>query len=146
MSTPILTAGSPPTKELASRAISKAARDAGPRSKTGDFSPKPQPVFPRSISRPISPNRLWSGSYSRFGDSVWVFLKNAAVLTAKALTLIDLAGKLLSPLGQAVYRLLAIVPHLISPTAQILILFVSLAFLIAFICAFGKRFLAGEKT
>jgi hypothetical protein len=83
---------------------------------------------------------------SRFGDSVWVFLKNAAVLTAKALTLIDLAGKLLSPLGQAVYRLLAIVPHLISPTAQILILFVSLAFLIAFICAFGKRFLAGEKT
>jgi predicted anti-sigma-YlaC factor YlaD len=82
----------------------------------------------------------------RFGDSVWVFLKNAAVLTAKALTLIDLAGKLLRPLAQAVYRLLAIVPKLISPTAQILILFVGLAFLVALICAFGKRFLAGEKT
>jgi predicted anti-sigma-YlaC factor YlaD len=83
---------------------------------------------------------------SRFGDSVWVFLKNAAVLTAKALTLIHLAGKLLRPLAQAVYRLLAIVPNLISPTAQILILFVSLAFFVALICAFGKRFLAGEKT
>lgn len=84
--------------------------------------------------------------FSRFGHSVWIFLKNAAVFTAKALTLIDLIGKLLRPLAQALYRLLAIGPHLISPIAQILILFASLALFIVIICAFGKRFLAGEKT
>jgi hypothetical protein len=83
---------------------------------------------------------------SRFGHSVWIFLKNAAVFTAKALTLIDLVGKLLRPLAQALYRLLSIGPHFISPMAQILILCVSLALFIAVICAFGKRFLAGEKT
>jgi anti-sigma factor RsiW len=51
---------------------------------------------------------------SRFGDSVWVFLKNAAVLTAKAFMLIDVAGRLLKPLSQAVFRLLGIVPQLCS--------------------------------
>ncbi len=94
---------------------------------------------------------IWSGEnlidlLSGFGDSVWIFLKNAAVLTAKALTLINVAGSLLKPLSQAVFRLLGIVPHLFSPTVQVLILFMGLALLSVFFRVFGKRFLAGEKT
>ncbi len=83
---------------------------------------------------------------SRFGDSIWIFLKNAAVVTAKAFALIDVAGRLLKPLSQAVFRLLGIIPQLVSPTAQVLILSVSLALFAVFIRVFGKRFLAGEKT
>jgi predicted anti-sigma-YlaC factor YlaD len=78
--------------------------------------------------------------------SFWEYAKNATVFMAKLVTLLVLAGKVLSSLTQSLYKGLTLLTTLISPGVQIFIMTLTLVLFITLIYVLRKKFMVGEKT
>jgi len=63
----------------------------------------------------IASGRSALGIISGAGHSFWGYVKSAAVLTAKAATLLSLAGKTVRPVLEAVYKGLSLATSVLSP-------------------------------
>jgi anti-sigma factor RsiW len=83
--------------------------------------------------------------FARLNHSFWGYVKTPVVFLAKALTILALAGKVLSSLAQPVFKGLALLTTLIGPGTQIFIITLSVILFIALFCILRKKHMLGEK-
>lgn len=82
---------------------------------------------------------------ARLNHSFWGYAKNTAVFLAKLLTILALAGKVLSSLAQPLYKGLTLLQTLIGPGTQIFIITLTLIIFIALFYVLRKKHMMGEK-
>ena len=78
------------------------------------------------------------------GRSLWEYFKGAAVLTAKASTLLTIAGKTLRPLLEAAYKGLSMLTSFIHPGLQILILVLAIGLVVSLFFGMRKKLSLGD--
>jgi anti-sigma factor RsiW len=78
------------------------------------------------------------------GHSFWGYAKSAAVLTAKAATLLSLAGKTLQPLLEAMAKGLTLAGSLLSPGLQVVIVIVVAGLIVSLALGARKRISLGD--
>ena len=84
------------------------------------------------------------GIISGASHSFWEYVKSAAVLTAKAATLLTLAGKTTRPLLEAVYKGLSVLTSFIHPGLQIFILILAMGLVVSLFFGMRKKFSLGD--
>jgi len=92
----------------------------------------------------IASGRSALGILSGASHSFWEYVKSAAVLTAKAATLLTLAGKTARPLFEAVYKGLSVLTSFIHPGLQILILILAMGLVVSLFFGMRKKFSLGD--
>jgi hypothetical protein len=92
----------------------------------------------------IASGRSVLGIVSGAGHSLWEYIKGAAVFTAKAATLLTLAGKTARPLLEAAYKGLSVLTSFIHPGVQVLILVLAMGFVLSLFFGIRKKFSLGE--
>lgn len=76
--------------------------------------------------------------------SLWEYVESAALLVAKALTLLSLAGKAAQPLLESVAKGLSVASSFVSPGLQIVLLGVMTILIISLALAARKKFSLGD--
>jgi len=84
------------------------------------------------------------GIISGASHSLWEYVKGAAVFTAKAATLLTLAGKTLRPLAEACYKGFSALTSIIDPGFQALILVLALGLVVSLFFGMRKKLSLGE--
>ena len=92
------------------------------------------------IASGISATRIALGA-SHF---LWEYAKSAALLIAKAVTLLSLAGKTIRPLLESIVKGLSLANSLVSPGLQFVLLVVMTALLIGLALAARKKISLGD--
>lgn len=93
----------------------------------------------------ISGGKYLLSLLTTLNHSMWEYAKNVAVFIAKLVTILSLAGKVLSLLTQPFYKGLTLLTTLISPGVQIFIITLTLVLFITFFYVLRKKFMMGEK-
>jgi anti-sigma factor RsiW len=92
----------------------------------------------------IASGRSALGIISGAGHSIWEYAKSVAVLTAKAATLLSLAGKTVRPLLEAAYKGLSVLTSFIHPAFQVLILVLAMGIVVSLFFGMRKKFSLGD--
>ena len=92
----------------------------------------------------IASGRSALGIISGASHSFWEYVKSAAVLTAKAATLLSLAGKTVRPILEAAYKGLSVLTSFIHPGLQVLILVLAMGLVVSLFFGMRKKFSLGD--
>jgi len=92
----------------------------------------------------IASGRSLMGIALGAGHSFWEYAKSAAVLTAKAATLLSLAGKIIQSLLESAAKGLSLANSLVSPWLQVVILGLMTALIISLAFAARKKISLGD--
>jgi anti-sigma factor RsiW len=92
----------------------------------------------------IASGRSALGVLSGASHSFWEYVKSAAVLTAKAATLLTLAGKTVRPLLEVAYKGLSVLTSFIHPGLQVLILILAMGLVVSLFFGMRKKFSVGD--
>jgi hypothetical protein len=92
----------------------------------------------------VASGRSGLGIISEASHSFWEFVKGAAVLTAKAATLLTLAGKTVRPFLEAAYKGLSVLTSILHPGLQVLILVLAMGLVVSLFFGMRKRFSLGD--
>lgn len=92
----------------------------------------------------IASGRSGLGIISGAGDALWGYVKSAAVLIAKAVSLLSLTGKTARPLVEAAYKGLSVLTSFIDPGVQVLILVLAMGLVVSLFFGMRKKFSLGD--
>ena len=84
------------------------------------------------------------GIISGASHSFWEYAKSAAVLTAKAATILTLAGKTVRPLFEAAYKGLSVLSSFLHPGLQVLILVLAMGLVVSLFFGVKNKFSLGD--